>query len=387
MAYFFNYLAKHRLRAKRNFIGILGFMPDSEFLREYLQYGGQAVIEGVMMRSPNYFAIACRAPNNSIVVRCEPIAKSDNIRKKLLKIPVLRGSLALLDAIALGSRAMKFAASVQIDPQYADEKGNQSLTSERQSKQAGGDSSYSESGPQAKPSEKEADQTSPPTIVASDKSLQSGAVAATVTFSLAIGLLVFVYFPNLVAQHLGFLSVHTPTQQNLAAGLIKIVFFLAYIYAIGKMPDVHRVFQYHGAEHKAINTLEAGRKLHLEECEKSTRLHPRCGTSFAVIVLLLSLVIMTFVPRYPVPGLSLFAEVTIRVAVEILFLPLIAGLSYELLKFAGTFRSQTLIMIFFRPGLWMQLLTTQEPKVDQIEVALTSLKEVLKAEGKLEGLV
>lgn len=357
-------------------------MPDSEFLREYLQYGGQAVIEGVMMRSPHYFAIACRAPDQSIMVRCEPIAKSAQIRAKLLKIPFLRGSLALVDAMTLGSKAMKFAAAIQLDPKYEAKKElNEPSKSATQKLYIETDPTEAQTAPESKPPDSVGN-----TIVASEKPLQSGAIAATLAVAAVIGAVVFIYLPNLIAQHLGFMGVTTPLLQNLAAGLIKIFFFFGYIYGIGRMEDIHRIFEYHGAEHKAINTLEAGRGLVLTECQKSSRLHPRCGTSFAVIVLLLSLVIMTFVPRYPVPGLAVWLELLIRVGVEILFLPFIAGISYELLKFAGTFRSQTLVMAFFRPGIWTQYLTTQEPKPDQIEVALTSLREVLKAEGKLEAL-
>lgn len=360
-------------------------MPDSEFLREYLQYGGQAVIEGVMMRSPRFFAIACRAPDESIVVRCEPIAKSPALRSRLLKIPFLRGSLALVDAAILGSRAMKFAASIQLDPKY-EAKGPNTEHGVTNKKKLLVEDSEPESVQSGQSAVSPSISVGDAEVVASEKPLQSGAIAMTLAVAAAIGAMVFIYLPNLIAQHLGFIGVTTPVLQNLAAGLIKILFFFGYIYAIGKMDDIHRVFEYHGAEHKAINTLEAGRGLNSEECLKSSRLHPRCGTSFAVIVLLLSLVIMTFVPRYPIPGLALWLELLIRVGVEILFLPIIAGISYELLKFAGTFRSQGLVMAFFRPGIWTQYLTTQEPKADQIEVALTSLRAVLDAEGKLEDL-
>lgn len=208
---------------------------------------------------------------------------------------------------------------------------------------------------------------------------------------IAMGFLLFVFLPNWLAEALGRLD---PLEKNLAAGLIKIVFFLGYLALIGQMGAVKDVFRYHGAEHKAINTLEAEQELSLEHCKVQTRLHPRCGTSFAVIVLLVSLFVFTFVPRYPLGEhaqlqLSLFGHnfnassivnVLIRVGLEILILPIIAGISYELLRLAGKFRNQTAVNLAFKPGIWTQYLTTREPSDGQIEVAIVALKNVLRAE-------
>jgi uncharacterized protein YqhQ len=149
---------------------------------------------------------------------------------------------------------------------------------------------------------------------------------------------------------------------------------------IGLMPDIRRVFCYHGAEHKAINTLEAGKELELVNCEAQTRLHPRCGTSFAMIVLILSLLVFTFVPRYPIPGLPTYQNVAVRVCVELLILPIIAGIAYEVLRFAGKFRNTKFVNLCFKPGLWSQYLTTREPDESQIEVALTALRQVVSSE-------
>lgn len=195
---------------------------------------------------------------------------------------------------------------------------------------------------------------------------------------LAMGVVLFVLLPNWLAEAFGTLD---PLQKNLLAGLIKIVFFLVYLAAIGQMAAIKDVFRYHGAEHKAINTLEAEQELNIENCRAQTRLHPRCGTSFAVIVLLVSLLVFTFVPRYPL-GHQAFAlfNVLIRVGLELLILPLIAGISYELLRLAGRFRNQTAVNLAFKPGIWTQYLTTREPNEGQIEVALVALKNVLAAE-------
>jgi len=204
---------------------------------------------------------------------------------------------------------------------------------------------------------------------------------------IAMGFLLFVFLPNWLAEAFKGLD---PIQKNLLTGIIKIVFFLLYLGGIGMLGAVKDVFRYHGAEHKAINTLEAEQELSLENCRLQTRLHPRCGTSFAVIVLLVSLLVFTFVPRYPLGehanvallgfNVSTLINVFIRVALEILILPIVAGISYELLRLAGKFRNQTAVNLAFKPGIWTQYLTTREPDGGQIEVALTALKNVIRAE-------
>jgi len=319
---------------------------------EYLQYGGQAIIEGVMMRSPNYFSVACRAPNGQIIQKTESLEKSWIGRQKWLKFPLLRGSLALIDAMSLGIKAMKFASDVQLDP----------------ANQAAGEG-------------KEVATSQP---IQSNKKIQDVAVGATMVVSFAFALFIFVYLPNLVAElapkAFGPLS---GTTINFIAGIIKLVFFLGYIWAIGRMKEIGEVFKYHGAEHKAINTLEAHEDLNMENCRAQTRLHPRCGTSFAIIVLLVSIFLMTFVPRYPVTGApgNMLKDTGLRFLIELAILPLVAGISYELIRFAGKFRNQGFVNAMFKPGLCTQLLTTKEPESGQIEVALVALQAVVDAES------
>jgi len=215
------------------------------------------------------------------------------------------------------------------------------------------------------------------------------AVGGAMISGIAMGFLLFVFLPNWLAEEFkGF----DPLERNVIAGVIKIVFFLLYLGGIGMMAAVKDVFRYHGAEHKAINTLEAEQDLNLENCKLQTRLHPRCGTSFAVIVLIVSLILFTFIPRYPFGehpwGLAgLLANTVnalIRLIIEIPALLVVAGISYELLRFAGKFRNQTAVNLAFKPGIWTQFLTTREPNEGQIEVALIALKNVIKAEK--EGL-
>jgi uncharacterized protein YqhQ len=323
---------------------------------EYLQYGGQAIVEGVMMRSPRFFSIACRAPNGEIVLRTEAIESTWIGRQKWLKRPFLRGSLALLDAMALGSRAMKFATGIQIDPEHMPPE-------ERAAAEAA-------SGGAAK---------------VPSKRVQDITVASTMVVAIVFGLFLFNYVPNLIAEYTQRSRGNTSSIQiNLVSEVIKIAIFLGYVGLIGLLPDIRRVFQYHGAEHKAINALEAEQELNLENCRAQTRLHPRCGTSFAIIVLLLGLLTFTFVPRYPITGHqgAPMVDVTVRFLIELAILPLIAGVAYELLRFAGKFRHEGVVNLLFKPGIWSQYLTTREPDETQIEVSLAALRSVLAAEQR-----
>ncbi len=325
-------------------------MAGEEYTREYLQYGGQAIPEGVMMRSPRYFSVACRAPNGIIVSKTEAVEKTWIGRQKWLKWPFLRGSLALLDSLALGSRAMKFATKIQMDDEY------QPIV-------------------EPKPGE-EAVETEP----AMSPKIQDATIATTLFIGMALGIVIFDVVPNSVAEFFGGRFHVPPIGRNMITECTKIVLFIGYMALIGRMPEIHRIFCYHGAEHKAINTLEAGQELEFKNCTLQTRLHPRCGTSFAVILLILSLLVYTFIPRYPIPHLPTWENIIVRCGVELAILPFIAGVAYEFLRFAGKFRNSTFVMICFKPGLWTQLLTTQEPDEDQIEVALIALRQVIASE-------
>ncbi len=323
-------------------------MPEAE----YLQFGGQAIVEGVMMRSPKYFSVACRAPNGEIVLRVEPIDSTWIGRQRWLKKPFLRGSLALIDSMALGYKALQFASNVQVADEY-------------QPKVKG-------SAPETEPAEVS---TAPPS-----QRVQDASVAVAMVGGLAIGLLLFNYLPNLIIERL--MHVDDYRFKNLGTEILKMCLFMGYIYAIGRLPDIKRVFMYHGAEHKAINTLEAHQELTPENCLAQTRLHPRCGTSFAIVVLLISMLLFTFVPRYPFEVLKgqVVAAATVRFLLEIMILPLVAGMAYELIRIAGKFKNSSLIRFIFWPGLMTQYLTTNEPEASQVEVSLAALKAVVDAE-------
>lgn len=209
--------------------------------------------------------------------------------------------------------------------------------------------------------------------------LQNIAVGGAMFAGLAIGLLLFNYLPNFLATLLRNYGVTHPTLINLATEIIKVIIFLGYIALISLLPEIKRVFKYHGAEHKAINTLENELPLTLENCKRQTRLHPRCGTSFAIVVLIVGMIIFTFMPKPQYPD-SRVIESILRFLVEIPVLPFIAGISYELIRFAGKMRNSSLVRGLFAPGLATQYLTTKEPEFDQIEVALAALKAVVAAE-------
>jgi uncharacterized protein YqhQ len=355
---------------------------------EYLQYGGQAIVEGVMMRSPHNFAVAVRAPNNEIIVHAEPLAKTWIGRQKWLKLPFLRGSLALLDAMALGIRAMHFASNVQLDPKYAEQEPGQQPAEAKDAVEAM--VGTPEEGPAAyEPvvTEEAGYSDEGSRIVEHGKggseSLRKIAVGGTMVVGLAFGLFLFVFLPNLVGQLFQRVGVTDQFWLNFISGLLKLVIFIGYIWLISRMHEIRRVFQYHGAEHKAINTLENGLPLTLENCKVQTRLHPRCGTSFAIIVLIIDIAILTFLPRYVLgEEAPVFLNLLIRFGYNLALLPIIAGIAYEAIRFAGKFRNQKYVQAMFAPGLATQYLTTVEPDDDQIEVALVALRRVVDDEEK-----
>jgi uncharacterized protein YqhQ len=337
-------------------------MPKEDFL----SVGGQAIVEGVMMRSPKYFAVACRAPNGELIIKSEPIEKTWIGRQKWLKVPFIRGSWALLDAMTLGTRAMKFASDVQLAPEYqkVEEAPIESADSN------------SDSSVEGKPE---------PVM---NKKIQDGIIITTLVVSLAFAIFIFKFVPQIAGTVVGDKTGLGDKWKNFTVEVVKIVFFIGYLAAISRLEGVKEVFRYHGAEHKAINALEAELPLTMENCRAQTRLHPRCGTSFAIIVLILGLLIFPFVPRFesllPQFKGKLLPEVFGNFGMHLVILPFIAGFAYELLRFAGKFRDNSTLMILFKPGLWTQLITTQEPEDKHIEVALASLEACMNGERSMK---
>ena len=291
-------------------------------MAENFFYGGQAVIEGVMMRGQTSLAIAVRKANGEIITKEEKIS-SITQRYPFLKWPLIRGSVALIEAMVLGIKALNYSAS-----QFAEE---------------------------------EEEQLGPKEI----------ALTFVMSFLLTVGL--FIVLPAFVIRQI---QAHIASNilLNAVEGLIKITFFIAYVAAISLMKDIRRVFQYHGAEHKAINCYEAGDPLTIEAVRAHSVIHKRCGTSFIIFVLLVSIFVFSFFGRPPF---------LLRVLLHLALLPVVAGISYEIIRLAGRKESPWIIDVLSRPGMWTQRLTTREPDDEQIEVAIRSLRAVLLSDGKL----
>ncbi|NUQ69382.1 MAG: DUF1385 domain-containing protein [Chthonomonadales bacterium] len=308
-------------------------------MAEEMMFGGQAVIEGVMMRSPRYYAVACRTPDGEVVLHQEPVGATLLGKLDWLNRPFLRGTLAIIDALALGLKALAYAANVQAT---AEAEANEAA------RRAAG-----------RPSKK---------AQAADM-----AIGVTLAISLAAGVGLFVILPTLLTQLVQYrLGVDSAIARNLLDGVMRIGIFLGYVTLISFIANIRRVFQYHGAEHKAINALENGRELTLDNAMAESRIHPRCGTSFVVIVLLATILVHTLFPR---PEHAL-----VRIALHLALLPLVAGTAYELIRLAGRARSQRLLTILLAPGLWSQRLTTREPDAQQVQVALAALTNVIDRE-------
>ena len=294
--------------------------------------GGQAVIEGVMMRGPKDIAIAVRTPENEIVVKKEPV-EGIITKYRLNKIPFLRGGLALIDSMVLGIKSLNYAVSIAMPEEDADEELGR--------------------------------------FEAFLQKIFGDRLADIVTyFSVFIALLVavgvFILGPTLLAGTLKKFISNTIVL-NLTEGVLRLALFIAYIFAISKMEDIHRVFQYHGAEHKSIYCYENGEDLSIENVKKYSTLHPRCGTSFHFIVMMISMVLFSMVAwKGPIS----------RMLIRLALLPVVAGISYEIIKIAGKSQSAVMSIVSY-PGMMMQKLTTREPDESQIEVALEALKNVL----------
>ncbi|MGC4044201.1 MAG: DUF1385 domain-containing protein [Armatimonas sp.] len=299
-------------------------------------YGGQAVIEGVMMRGPQHFAVAARRASGDIALTCELVPKV--LRPAWQKLPLLRGAFALVDSMALGTKALFWAAKVA-------EEGTRT------------------------PEEIAAEAEQP-------KKASDMLIGGAMFTGLLFAILLFKVAPQFVVEavkHWGHIA--TPWKLGLIDAAIRFTIFFGYIGLISRMSHVYRVFQYHGAEHKAINALEAGHELTVENVLAASRLHPRCGTSFLVIVILLSVLAVS-----PFYGLGLLW----RIPIQLVMLFPVAGVSFELLRLAGKFRDNPIAAALARPGMWTQLLTTREPDASQCEVAIASLKAVLDVEEKAQ---
>ncbi|HEX5715066.1 MAG TPA: DUF1385 domain-containing protein [Thermoanaerobaculia bacterium] len=311
--------------------------PETELL-----IGGQALIEGVLMRSPGAYGIAVRRPDGSLALQR---AKVSSIAKRwpVLKLPILRGVAVLFQSLFLGIQALNFSAleaGIEV-PKEGDKPGG-------------------------KPEKPDA---------------SKWAVAGSMAVGLGLGVVIFLLVPlwlTELAQTYVFGEMHS-LAFNLFDGLLRGIFFLAYIVAISRMDDIHRVFQYHGAEHKVVFAWESGRGLTVENARVQSRLHPRCGTSFLLFVLLVSIVLFALIPKS--------APFLVKFGGRLVLVPLIAGLSYEVLRLTAKRSSSPIFRLLVAPGLALQRITTQEPTDDMLEVAIVALQEALREDGLLPEAV
>lgn len=279
-------------------------------------YGGQAVIEGVMMRGPTELAIAVRSPNNEIVI------EKRNIPSFISRFPftrwfLLRGFFSFIEMLVIGVQALSYSANIALEGEDEEE-------------------------------------------------ITPWEMGLTVILALVFGIALFVAAPTGLAHLLrNELSLFW---QNMLEGVVRLLFFLGYVVLISRMKDIQRVFQYHGAEHKVVLTYEAGEELTVQNAARYSTLHPRCGTAFLLIVMIVSILVFSFLSA---------DNIWWRVGSRILLLPLVAGLSYEVLKFSGKYYKNPIVGLLVAPGLWLQKLTTREPDDQQIEVAIAALKQVL----------
>lgn len=287
-----------------------------------VQYGGQALIEGVMMRGPKSSALAVRLPNGEIEVTHQEIKPWS--KSAFWKLPLVRGFVALVESLIVGTKALMFSANRVAGEETGEE-------------------------------------------------LSFWEMALTVVVALGFGLLLFVGLPT-GSAHLLKAKVPGVVLQNLLEGGIRLLVFFAYILIISRMKDIQRVFQYHGAEHKSIYTYEEGLELTVENARKFSTLHPRCGTSFLLIVVVVSIFVFAFLGLNPLWW---------RILSRIVLMPLVAGAAYEILKFSARHLDSPYWRWLIAPGLLLQKLTTREPDDQQLEVALAALKGVLESGQEL----
>ena len=315
--------------------------------------GGQAVLEGVMMRNKDRYAIAVRKSDGSIIVK-EETYKGILAGSPLKKIPFVRGIFVFIDSMILGLRCTDYSATIYAEDDPDAEPDEMAEDSMAAAEKADGSGHEEEEKSQGKPAEEE------------KESLGERIMMTLVMIvSLVIALGLFMALPVFLASHVvRFLG--NPALLSLFEGVIRIAIFVIYILLISQMKDIRRLFQYHGAEHKCINCLESGHELTVENASKATRLHKRCGSSFILFVMLVSIVLFFFIRvRNPLA----------RVGIRILLLPVISGISYELIRFAGS-SDNPVIALLSKPGLWLQGLTTREPDPEMIEAAIASVEAV-----------
>ncbi len=326
-----------RFRQILRFLAAIQLLPALESGEETL-VGGQAVLEGVMMRSPHAWGIAVRKPSGKIAVHSEPLERPSE-KHKWMGWPVMRGVMTLGQAMSLGFRALRFSANVALEEVPT---GNSSAPD--------------------KPAKK--------------LEVSGWMAGVNIAFSIAFFIFMYKYLPLLATTELKKVNPVFGQQVvfNLVDGLIRIGMFLLFVWGVSLWKDIRRVYEYHGAEHKTVFAFENGDPLETGAVQKYSTYHPRCGTSFLMTVMIISMIVYMFIPVH-----TFWARFAIRIAL----LPLILGVSYEIIRFAAKHRG-SLFALMTAPGLWLQRITTQPPDDTQVECAILALDEAMKLE-KLRG--
>ncbi len=374
---------------KRRSLGKLKILNTFLALERDLIVGGQAVVEGVMMRTPSAYAIACRKSDGEIVTTAERLPKWSD-KYKWLAWPVLRGGATLIQSMGLGIKALNFSAKIYEDDLEAQKERAKAteLRTEPVLVEGTTDEDFTKAPVKVLMPEEPA-----------KKEKKSGGLGPALSIILALGfnILLFIVAPLLVTN-VGFIAAgwadapfipaeaswwqqivaytweikpHSWVAFNLADGLVRMVFFIIMIVSMSYLRDIRRVFEYHGAEHKTVFTWEKGLDLTVDNARPQRRQHPRCGTSFLMVVMLVAIVLFSVIK---------FDAMWMNLVVRIALMPLVAGLSYEVIRYAAKRESGWVFKLFTLPGIWLQNITTQEPDAEQLEVAIRALDESLKLE-------
>lgn len=349
---------------------------------KYSGIGGQAVMEGVMMKNGRDYAVAVRTPSGKIEINKD---KTKGNRETVNKIPLVRGVVAFVDSLVLGISTLMLSASYY-EEEFTGEKAEDAEEGAAQSAEKAEDAEESQTETAQNIEEVEATkEDATDEVVVHDKTLeddkaegkekkgQAIEIVVTVMISTVVALALFLLLPYAVSKLLTN-WIGYPSLLALIEGVVRVGVFILYVFAISHMPDIKRVFMYHGAEHKCINCIEHGLELNVENVKSSTRFHKRCGTSFLVIVLIISIIVFMFIR---------FDNNFIQLGCRLLLVPVIAGISYEFLRLAGRY-DNWFVNALSKPGIWVQHLTTVEPEEEMIEVGIKSVEAVFDWKKFLE---
>ncbi|MCD7981150.1 MAG: DUF1385 domain-containing protein [Clostridiales bacterium] len=310
---------------------------------KYSGIGGQSVMEGVMMRNGKKYAVAVRRPDHEIEVKVED-NKGSLFDEKWNRVPLVRGVLSFIDSLVLGMSTLMYSASF-----FEDEEEESGKDKKKKDK-----------------NEEQAEPASDPKEQAKKDRAEKALMGGTLVFSVVLAVAIFMILPYYLSQLFQRFITDNANLVAIFEGILRLVIFIGYIFLISRMEDIQRVFMYHGAEHKCINCIEHGLDLTVENVRKSSKEHKRCGTSFLVFVIVISIILYLFIR---------VDSHAMRLVIRLLLIPVIAGLSYELIRAAGRTENR-FIQLLSKPGLWMQGLTVKEPDDEMIEVGIASVEAV-----------